>query len=181
MESHIHHDFIVYRHYGVQMLDRTCGCESATDIRTRIMKDGTQVVTYDDCHTEVTTGGRLHDPQGGWAVLCFKLYHSKYRACWNNGVQEWYSFTITGECYHHPTIPALQLKWYWMNKEVTEEEHIQIRQRVIRQMRWLKTRRFLRLCKSRAFVETFYSPESMGGRWAKQQLNKVCKRKLTCH
>jgi hypothetical protein len=39
------------------------------------------------------------------------------------------------------------------------------------QRRWRSPlRRFLKLTRSRAFCEHFYSPEQMGGRWAKREL-----------
>lgn len=161
-----------------------CGCQPSNDLLVRSYNeliDRIEYVCHGQFHKEYLTrfGRVLHPPNNITpSVVCIKPY-TEYRAVWLYGVLHQYKFTTNNGVIHHYSKPALMrldgsFRWYWMGKEVTAEKHIEIRKRIVRQMRWLKTRRFLKLCKSKAFVETFYSPESMGGRWAKKQLSHVC-------
>lgn len=164
-----------------KMQDQRCGCESSDDIYAYYTPSNHQLVTYNGCHTEYLFNGRLDSPSGSWYAVVCRAEYLEYRAIWRNGLLVRYLFYREKAAMinrHHPTKPAMMHRsgshlWYWAGEKVTEERHIQIRQRLIRQMRWLKMRRFLRLCKSREFVETFYAPTGLGGQWAKQQLKKT--------
>lgn len=68
-------------------------------------------------------------------------------------------------------------KWYLFDVELTESEHAaqvalmsKVKAWVMHRTLMRKTRRFVRLCRSKEFIEHFYAPEHMGGVWSKKQL-----------
>ena len=97
------------------------------------------------------------------------------------GRKEWW---VRDQRHRDGGLPAIERAdgdkswWFWYT-QITEAHaqrtHRLLVNRARRQRGRTKTRRFLALVRSRAFVEWFYAPDQMGGRWAKHDLARFAR------
>jgi hypothetical protein len=93
---------------------------------------------------------------------------------WNGRCHRW-----DGPAYVSSTTPGDVDMWWWRGDLVSEEEHRRCRKIAekvqkwcARRWRWRETRKFVRLCRSREFVEHWYGEGGMGRRWDLTGLEK---------
>lgn len=95
---------------------------------------------------------------------------------WANGIRMW---AILGKRHRDRGQPAFDFnngysEWYFWGKKLTGEHALRIHRllcnRAYRQ-RWRKVRRLVELAKTRAFIEWFYRPDQLGGKWAKKDID----------
>jgi hypothetical protein len=92
---------------------------------------------------------------------------------WVDGTEQWY---LDGKLHRldGPAFDGIDEKvWYIHGKRLQPEKYQLHILRLQRFCKSLKLRRLLKLLQTKQFVESFYAPEQMGGRWAKRSLEKL--------